>query len=820
MIDGLFRDIRHAVRSLSKNPGYATVFVITLGLGIGANTAMFSAVHGVLLRPLPYEDGDRLVYLRHAGMAAGENNVLFSVPEIEDYRQGTPSLASVAEFSSLTFTMIGHDTPRRVRAGIVTGNYFDVMGLKPAMGRMIGPEDDGGDAPPVIVLSDTYWRDVFGADPDILGKTVRINGKTGTIVGVASPAPPYPARTGVYVNMATSPHHLDASMAHDRTHRMTEVFGRLSPGATVESVRTETAVISSRLHAEYPEAYDAASRYEVTVTPLKTQLTSTARPTLLILLCTAFFVLIIACANLANLTLTRVLRRDHELAIRVSLGGSRGDLRRALMVESLVLATTGAALGLLIASVGLDLLVNFAARFTSRASEIALDGTVFGFALLVAVVASAFFTLLPPLPDGNSAGGALTRSGSRTVGSSAKRAQRGLVVAQISTSFVLLIGAGLLLRTMIHLNNIDPGFDTAQVLSMDIPAERGVLSGDEITEQFKAVLANVSRVPGVQTAAATSSIPLAGATGSPSFLTDVDVDGHEPVPGAPAPKADLRVVSPGYFEAMGIEVLRGRAFTSTDVEDAQKVVIINEATARTFFGDRDPIGGRIAWTSPLLARFVGVSPDFRTVVGVVPDTKDNGLDADVAETIYNPFPQLGLVSSLVLRINGDPNAVMPAVREAILSVNPNQPIENVATIEALGSESVAPRRLNTMLLGTFALLALVIASVGIGGVLAFSVGSRTREFGVRSALGAARRQIWSGVVAEGAKLALIGVVLGSVVAVILTRFIAGLLVGVPALDPITFLGVGLLLGAVAVVAAWIPAWRAAVVSPMEAMNAD
>ena len=385
MFDAARRDLRHAMRGLRKNPGYAVVFIITLGLGIGANTAMFSAVNGVLLRPLPHEDGDRLVYLRHTAPLAGIENALFSVPEIVDYREGTPSLEDVAEFSALTFTMLGFDTPRRVRAGIVTGNYFDVIGLSSTIGRVIGPEDDGPAATPIIVLSDAYWRDMFGADPGVLGTTARMNGLSATIVGVAEPAPPYPERTDIYVNMATSPHHLDATMSHDRVHRMTEVFGKLTPEGTVESVLAEARAVTGRIHADYPEAYDAGTGYDVTVTPLKTQLTRRARPTLLLLLATASFVLVIACANLANLTLTRVLRRGEELAIRASLGGSRFAWRRSLLTENLVLSVAGAALGLAIASVGLGMLVTFAARFTSRASEIALDGSVFAFAFLAAV---------------------------------------------------------------------------------------------------------------------------------------------------------------------------------------------------------------------------------------------------------------------------------------------------------------------------------------------------------------------------------------------------------------------------------------------------
>ena len=383
MMDAIMRDVRLAVRGLARSPGFAAVFVLTLGLGIGANTAMFSAVNGVLLRPLPHDNGDELVYLRHHADLAGIPNALFSVPEIDDYRQGVPSFASVAEFSSMTFTMLGYDTPRRVLSGIVTGNYFGVMGLSATLGRTIGVEDDGDEASSVAVLTDEYWRRVFGSDPDVVGRTVEINGRSTTIVGVLEPSPPYPEETDIYVNMATSPHHLDASMQHDRVHRMTEVFAQLAPGATAETAALEVDAITARIHGDFPEAYDAGSGYSVRVTPLKAQLTARARPTLLVLLGTAALVLIIACANLANLTLTRVLRRDHEMAIRVSLGGSRGTLRRQLLAESLVLAGVGAGLGVLLAYVSLDLIVSFAERFTSRASEIALDGTVLGYALLI-----------------------------------------------------------------------------------------------------------------------------------------------------------------------------------------------------------------------------------------------------------------------------------------------------------------------------------------------------------------------------------------------------------------------------------------------------
>ncbi len=821
MLDALARDVRYAVRGLGRNPGYALVFVVTLGLGIGANSAMFSAVDGVLLKPLPHEDGDQLVYLRHAATLAGIDNALFSVPEIDDYRNAAPSLGAVAEFSAMTFTMLGHEGPRRVRAGIVTGNYFEVMGLTSELGRVLGPEDDGQAAPAVIVLSNAYWRSAFGGDPGVLGRTVEMNGRTATFVGVVEPAPPYPERTDIYVNMASSPHHLEATMNTDRRHRMTEVFGRLAPTATLESARAEVEAITVRLHGDHPEVYDSGSGYEVSVTPLKTQLTARARPTFLLLLGTAFLVLVIACANLANLTLTRVMRRDHELAVRVSLGGSRGALRRELLVESLVLAVVGAALGLVLAWVSLDLIVRFAERYTSRASEIVLDGRVFGLALLAAVVASGVFAMLPSLPKGDGVGGSLTRSGTRsTGGSGSRRAQRGLVVAQIGTSFVLLIVAGLMLRTMIHLNRVDVGFDTEHVLAVDVPVDYERMTQDfwGVRNQYLSILDSVRALPGVVEAALASSVPFSDG-GSFSLRIPVDVEDHHPAEGV-TPRADFRVVSPGYFQTMGIRVLRGRTFTTTDVEDAQKIVVINESMARAYFGDRNPVGRRIAWVDPLLEQFMGVGPDMRTIVGVVEDTRDGGVDAPITHAMYNPYPQVGVVESLVIRTSGEPEALVAGVRAVVRAHDSNQPITNVATLAELADQSVASRRLNAMLLGGFALLALVIAGVGIGGVLAFSVGRRTREFGIKGALGATRRQVWSGVLVEGAVLAGLGIAIGSLAAVGLTRFVASLLVGVPPLDPVTFLGVGLLLGAVAVVAAWAPAWRAASVSPVEALVSE
>lgn len=821
MLERVLREARYGVRSLVKSPGYTAVFVVTLGLGIGVNTAMFTVVNGVLVRPLPNKDGERLVYLRQSAGLAGIANALFSVPEVAAYRTGASSLEAVTEFSALTFTMAGYfDEPRRVRTGIVTGNYFQVLGLSARLGRTLGPEDDGEVAAPVVVVSNSYWRNAMGSDPTVIGKHVGINGRTATLVGVLEPASPYPERTDIYVNLATSPHHLGAAMNHDRSHRMEEVFGRMAPGASVETVRAEVMGIAARLHEEYPEAYDPGSGYTIDVKPLKEQLTSRARPTFLLLLATAGLVFVIACANLTNLTLTRALRRQHELAIRISLGGSRGALRRSLFIENLVLAGAGGATGLFLAALSTRTLVAFAERFTSRAAEIQFDAPVVAITFVAAVLASIFFAFVPRLPDGDHMSDALTQAGTRsTSGMRGRRAQRVLVVAQVAASFVLLIGAGLLLRTMYYLGQVEPGFDVEHVLSMDIPPELEGRTGAAMRSQALAILESVRAVPGVDGAALASAVPLGASADGGTELMEIAVDGFQSPTGAPKPRADFRVVSEGYFATMDIDVLAGREFSSADLEDSQEVVVVNETMARAYFGSRDAIGHQIAWTDDVM-KYIGVGKEWRTVVGVVADTRDAGPDADPVHAMYMPYPQVypGYTGSLVVRATDDPLGVLPSVRKAIRTVDPGQPIDNVRTLAELSSKSTGPHRLNAILLGAFAFLALVIAAVGIGGVLAFSVGNRIREFGIRGALGAGRPRIWVRVVTEGASLAAMGALVGAGIAAALTRFISGLLVGVRGLDPETFLGVGLLLGAVAVAASWGPAWRAAAVSPMEALK--
>jgi putative ABC transport system permease protein len=806
--------MRYILRGLRNSPGFTLAFVLTLGLGIGANTAVFSVVRGVLLRPLPHRDGDQLVYLRQSAEFAGVDNALFSVPEIIDYRTAATTLRGFAEFSSMTFNLLGQGEPVQVLAGIVTGNFFDVMGLGPVVGRVFDSSDDGAAAAPVLVLTYDYWMRSFGGDPGIVGKTVRVNGRTLTIVGVLQPAPQYPEETDVLVNMVTSPHHLSATMVHGRTHRMTEVFARLTPGNTPESAQREMDQISAVLHPQYPEAYEEASGYRITVTPLQEVLTRRARLTLYVLLGTATFVLIIACANVANLTLTRSIRREHEFVVRASLGAGTARLRSLLLGESLVLAGFGAALGLVLAYAGFDLLVAFAERFTPRASEIRLDATVLVFTLTVTVGAALAFAFVPSLPDQSSMGTAVSHRGTRTTGGLARRRlQRALVVAQLAVSFVLLVGAGLFVRTVINLYRVDPGVDLHEVLTMEVPATDGGRTDAEVLTYYETMRDRIAAIPGVQAVGVGSTLPLTGT----SFALEVKAEGRATNPDEPTPRAEFRTATPEFFRAAGIPLLRGRAFQSTDRVGAERVVILNETLARRLFPDQDPIGRRVAWTGDVL-RFIPITGDWRTVVGVVGDTKDAGLDAAPRPVIFHPFAQEAWTGSLLIRSDADPQAITPAAVRIIRALDAEQPIENIRTLEEIRAQAVAPNRLNASLVAAFGGLALIIAVVGIAGVLGFSVSQRTGEIGIRMSLGADAHRVQRMVVGEGAVLVVAGLGIGIAGSVAVSRFLTGLLFEVAAFDPLTVGAVAAVMAMVGLAAAWVPALRASTVEPVEALR--
>jgi predicted permease len=753
-----FSEIRYALRSLSRARGFTLAVVLTLGLGIGANTAIFSVIRGVLLRPLPHRDGDRLVYLRHSINGPGGESINFSVPEILDFRNSARTLNGIAEYSGMIYTLQGEQDAIRITVGLVTGNYFQVMGLSPVVGRLLNDGDDGTSVPPVMVLTHEFWMRRFGGDPGIVGKQVRVDGRAVEVVGVVQPAPYFPRRMDALLNMVISEHHTSAMMVHGRSHRMTEMIARLSTGATVEQARGEVKTIRDRAEAENPADYDRAAGHRVTVTPFQEVLGENARLTLLLLMGAAAFVMVISAANVTNLSLMRGVRREHELVVRAALGAGTARLRRLLLVENLILASIGAALGLVIARAGIQLLISLAERYSPRANEIRLDGMVLAFTLLLTVLVAILLAFAPKLAKEGKIGSLVAAGTNRTTGNQRRqRLQRGLVVAQIAVSVMLLAGAGLLTRTMLQLAEVQTGLNSEDILTMEVPMTGvGIRPDADVKALYERMRFEVAAIPGVSEVGVGSNIPLR----SSEFQLEVKADGRPLAAGEPIPRAEFRTASPEYFRAAGIPILRGREFASTDRTGSALVVILNKTLADYLFPGRDPVGQRIAWTGEVL-KFIGVSGEWRTVVGVVGDTKDAGLDVPPRPVVFQPFAQeMTFQGGLVIRASRAVPALIPAATRVVRAITPTEAIENVMTVGQIRDASVAPRRLNAVLVSSFGVLAVIIAAVGIAGVLAFSVSARTNEIGIRMSLGADSGRVQRMVLFEGGLLLIVGLLLG------------------------------------------------------------
>ena len=815
--------VTYAGRSLARAPGFTTVVVATLALGIGANTAIFSVVRGVLLKPLPHRNGERLLYLRQAADGPGQGDLSFSVPEVRDLRNGVPSLGGIAEYSPWTVVYRSDAGASRINIGLVTGNYFEVMGLSPVLGRLTRPSDDGPGVPGVAVLTHEYWIKHFGADPKVIGKTMMLDGRSATIIGVLQPAPFYPVSIDALTNMVMSTHHLSATMVEGRTHRMTQVVARLAPGATIDRARSEIAAVYARLQSQYKDAYDPASHYRVAALPFHDVLGERARLTLWLLMSAAAFVLVIAVANVANLTLMRGVRREHELMVRAALGAGRARLRRLLLVENLVLTCTGALLGVGIALGGVRLLTSLTARFSTRVSEIRLDGAVFGFMLALSIVVALLLSFLAAVPrEGGLASWMLSGGHRMSAGSRKHRLQRGLVVVQVAVSVVLLAGAGLLTRTLIRLSEVSTGLQTEQILTMQVnllgmaellsnPAADG-----QAKERYEQMRREVAALPGVVEVGLGSSVPLRRG----GVVFDVKAEGRALGVGEATPRAELRSASPQFFRAGGIPLLEGRSFETTDGPQSGKVVIINKTLADRLFPREDPVGKRVAWSGDVL-RFTPISGDWRTVVGVTANTRDGGPDAESRGVVYMPFAQmLAMSGGLVIRADTNVAALTNAATRIVRRIAPAAPVERVLTIAQIKDESVAPRRLNAALVSSFGLLAVIIAAVGIAGVLAFSVSARTQEIGIRMSLGADQQRVERMILTEGGVLLAIGLSLGIAAALFGTTLIRGLLFGVAPHDPTTFVIVAFGMSAIGLGACWIPALRAARIDPAVTMRSS
>jgi predicted permease len=815
----MLRNVRQAVRGLLRTPGFTAAFVLTLGLAIGLNTAIFSVVNGVLLAPLPYPDADRIVFVRQPAVAAGISSSHFSFLEIADLRAGSRTLDQFVEYGDWTFTVAGEQAPHRAVGGLVTSNYFDVLGLRAQVGRTLGPRDDGRDAEPAMVLTQDYWTRVFGADPSVVGRTVRLfafsEPTTTRIVGVLAPGVHYTGtrRQEFFVNYATNDHYISATMEDARNHRMTDVFARLAPGQTPEAAQAELLSLHAAMMRANPEAYPERLGYSIAAARWQDELTAEARPTFLLLMATVSLVLLLACANVASLTLTRLVRRERELAVRAALGAGRRVLRRQLLTENLVLALAGAGLGLVIAAGALDLLVQYANRFTVRTGEIGIDVPVLLFTMAVASGVALLLAWAPSLPGTHGLGSAAAaaRGARGVVGLARRHAQGLLVVSQLALSFTLLIGAGLMVRSLVNLARLDTGIDFENVVTMQTPNTTGMPANENL-QLMDQVIERVREHPGALTVAHASQAPW-----DPQVTLlnrTFRVEGGDEA-GVSSPMSQLNAVSPLYFQTVGVDVVRGRAFLPSDDSTSEAVAIINQRMAVDLFGGSDPIGQRIARQN-----FDGSWSDWVRVAGVAADTREYGLALAGAHTVYQPAAQSFAGQSLLVRTAGDVGSLYARVREVVTSLDADRPVDNVATLESLRANDIAQERLNATLFSAFALLALLIAAVGVLGVLAFTVSQRTQEFGVRMALGAQQGQVLAGVLREGMVMTVAALAVGVVAAFWVSRFLSGFLFGVEPTDGATYAAVAGLLAAVALLASYVPARRATRVDPMQALRSD
>jgi putative ABC transport system permease protein len=809
-------DLRFAFRSLVKVKGLTLTVIVTLALGIGANAAIFSVVRGVLLRPLVNRDQDRLIYIRQSALGIRIDNAKFSVPELRDLQKRVRSLSAFGDFSTIEFTMIGLGDPRVVRAGVVGGSYFDVMGLRAIRGRLLGPADDGPAAAGAAVLTYRFWTTSLKGDESVVGKTITLSDRAATIVGVLEPSVPYPTETEIIANVVTSPHHLDATMVEGRVHRMTDLFGRLAPGADLESARAELRAVHRAIVTEHPEAYSREADFRIDAVRLRDQIISPARTILLVLLAASALIFVIACSNVANLILARSVRREGELAVRAALGAGAGALRRTLLAESLLLCGAGAILAVMLARPMVAVLARYAARFSVRALDVTVDATLLWVGVSLAVIAAVLLAFVPRLPSAETANGLGLSNGSVRITSGTNRRLRLFAVTQIGASFVLLAGAGTLLATLFALQRTQTGFDTRRVLALNVPVVSYTRKPEEISRFYREAVRRVAELPGVDRVAIGTAVPWRD-TGF--FAAQFTVEGYKKANGEEDPRARFRTVSPGFFAALGVPIIAGRDFNEADRADAEKVVIISQSLAERMFSTQDVLNRHVMWTDPV-TKFINVSTGPRRIVGIVADVDDENVVPGPAMTVYHPVDQEIGGGRLFVHTRTDPYALVPPITRTIRALAADQPVERAATLEDVRAEVLAPERVNAFVFTGFAFVALTIAIVGVAGVLAFSVSARTREFGIRLAIGSAPVHLLSRVLVDGAAIAVTGVLAGVVAGGALARIAGSYVQDIRLPGPVPILAAAAVLVAAAVLASLTPAVRAARVDVVSALRAD
>ncbi len=812
-LEDFLQDARYSLRLWRRRPAFTVLAILTLTLGIGANTAIFSVIYGVLIRPLPYQNDNQLVILRQQAATANSNGIGFSVKEIDDYREQSQTLNQLVEHHSMSFTLLGGEEPELIQTGVVSANFFDMLGVKPLHGRTFIDEDDKPGADAVLALSYNYWKRSQGGDPSIVGRVFRMNNRPHTVIGILPPIPQYPNENDVYMPTSACPARSSTGFKENRNARMMSVFGRMKPDASVAQAESEIAGIANHLQEQYPNDYPKNSKFAATTIQLKEELTREARPTFLLLLGIAGLVLLIACANVANLTLARVMQRERELALRVALGAGRRRIIRQLLTESVMLALVGGALGVLLAAISVRVLADFAARFTPRAGEINLNIYVLLFTVGISVLTGLLFGLIPALSTRPNLSASMKEGNAQTTAGGIRHRLRGLlVVAQVAVSFILLIGAGLMLRSFYELQRVNPGFNPEKALAMRVSANWSKYNTNQMFIDFsKRVLERVQAQPGVISAAMSNSYPLnpQGLSRGPSQSNFI-IEGQPVADDKLLPQADNRVVSPDYFQTLKIPMIQGRSFTAGDDEKAPAVAVINQSFARHYFGEDNPLEKRLSFNR---------GEKWITVVGVVADAKQYGLNREVADEIYRPIPQAFGAGFLLVRTVSEPQSLIRQLQNTIYELDGETAIDRVQTLEEARSEALASPRLTTLLLIIFALVAVLITA-GIAGVMSLSVTQRTHELGIRLALGASPSQVLLMIVRQGMTLVVIGLLIGVICAFQMSHFMSTLLFAVQPTDPATFLLVSLLLAGIAAVACFVPARRVTRIDPMLALKSE
>jgi putative ABC transport system permease protein len=798
-METLLRDIRYGIRSLVKRPGFTIVALIALALGIGANTAIFSLVNAVLLRPLPFAEPDRLVWM-WGNIRNGGNRASVAPLDFLDYRNENKTFEEFAAFFPVSLNLTGSGEPERLSALAITGNYFQALGARPALGRtfVLENEQPGNDL--VVILSYAVWQKRFGGEPAIVGKTIMLDGQAREVIGVMPQHFSFPRAAGMWIpiNFDFSP-----GMKQRKAHFMRPI-GKLKEGVTLAQAQANMDVIARRLEEQYPETNTG---WSLRLVSLREQLVGNTRPTLFILLGAVGFVLLIACANVANLLLVRAAARQKEIALRTALGAGRFRIVRQMITESVLLALVGGALGTLLAFWGVDLLVTLSADNIPSTALVRIDATVLGFTLLISLFTGVLFGLAPALRTMNLNLTDSLKEGGRSGGEGARRNRMRsvLVVIESAVAVMLLVGAGLLVRSLVQLQNTSPGFDAHNVLTMRIDLSRQKYSTPEKSSSFFQELeSRVVGLPGVESVGLVTELPLSGQPNDMPFT----VEGRPPVTIDQAFDADFRRVNQHYLSTVRIPLLRGRNFTEQEVRQSAKVLLISELLASQVFPNEDPIGKRLIMV---------MGPEPWEIIGIVGDIRHRALETQPFPAMYMPTYSTG-GTNLVIRTQGEPTNITGAVRKEVHAIDPDQPVSDVKTMEQWVDTAVAAPRYRTVLLGLFALLALVLASTGIYGVMSYSVAQRTHEIGVRMALGARQLDVLKLVVRQGMGLVLIGVALGLLGAIALTRVMSSLLFGVGTKDPLTLAVVATLLSLVALVACYVPARRATRVDPLVALR--